>query len=71
LYFNFKKKDEDVMKKEKKQKEKELDVDFYEPLEEVYDDDDFEEFESDFDRLKDHMDKLYIKQEKKRSKKYS
>ena len=68
LYFKLKKIGKNIMKKKEKQKEEVMDIDFFEPYEETEEDDYSEEDKSDFDKLKDYIDKLYIEQEKRKSK---
>ena len=71
LYTKLKKIGRNIMKKKEKQKEEVMDIEFFEPHEEVEEIEDSEEDKSDFDKLKDYIDNLYIKQEKRKSKKFS
>ena len=70
LCTKLKKIGKNIMKKKENQKEEVMDIELFEPHEEVEEYEDSEEDKSDFDKLKDYIDNLYIEQEKRKSKKF-
>jgi len=68
LYSNYKKIGKNVMKKKENHKVEDIDIEFFEPYEEIEEDEEYEEDKNDYDKLNDYLDKLYIEQEKRKSK---
>ena len=65
-YFNLKKSINNLMKRKEKQKKKDVDIHFDDIYEEIKNIGGIETAQKDFDELKDYINKLYIKQEKKK-----